>query len=65
MEATRVKIVSMEGGLGTSTVSRLTEPKDIEHAHLSWTACYDYCPIHLSEKEGSNWFPKRPRKSKW
>ena len=32
------------------------------HATLSWTGCYDNdCYIHLSDKQGSGWFPKRPR----
>ncbi|KAL8975953.1 MAG: hypothetical protein Q9177_006948, partial [Variospora cf. flavescens] len=30
---------------------------------MSWTACYeDDCTIHLSDKQGSGWFPRRPRK---
>lgn len=36
-----------------------------EHASLSWTGCYfDSCLIHLSDKQGSNWFPKPPKKPK-
>ena len=32
------------------------------HATLSWTGCYDNdCYIYLSNKQGSGWFPKRPR----
>ena len=32
-----------------------------DHATLSWTGCYnDDCYIHLSDKQGSGWFPKRP-----
>ena len=32
------------------------------HATLSWTGCYDDdCYIHLSNKQGSGWFLKRPR----
>src|ERR1700761_2862137 len=32
----------------------------IEHAVLSWTACYDDgCFVHLSEKQG-RWYPKKP-----
>ena len=32
------------------------------HATLSWTGCYDdNCYIHPSDKQGSGWFPKRPR----
>ena len=34
-----------------------------EHAAFSWTACYDDgCRTHLSEKEGSGWFPREPRR---
>ncbi len=34
-----------------------------QHAVLSWTACYDdACPIHLSDKDGSGWYPQRPRR---
>jgi len=30
---------------------------------MSWTARYtDSCPTHRSEKEGSRWYPKKPRK---
>ena len=36
--------------------------KEVEHASMSWTACYDYrCFVHLSEKQG-RWFPKGPKK---
>lgn len=40
------------------------EPTEEEkHACLNWTACYkDECLIHLSEKMGANWFPKKPRR---
>ena len=32
-----------------------------DHAVMSWTACYDHkCRVHLSEKEGSGWYPTRP-----
>jgi hypothetical protein len=35
----------------------------IEHARLSWTACYDdACPVHYSDKEGSGWFPQRRKR---
>ena len=34
----------------------------MEHAGMSWTACYDdECFVHLSEKQG-RWFPKEPTK---
>ena len=33
-----------------------------DHAMLSWTGCYDNdCYIHLSNKQGLGWFPKRLR----
>ena len=51
-----------------------TEPKEdkqlnatqtkakLNHAMLSWTGCYDDdCYIHLSDKQGLGWFPKRPQ----
>ena len=32
------------------------------HDSLSWTACYDdSCTTHLSDKDGSGWFPKLPK----
>src|SRR5947209_7731482 len=32
------------------------------HANKSWTSCYDdNCPIHLTEKEGAGYFPKREK----
>ena len=41
-------------------VSTATDPN---HALLSWTGCYeDHCSVHLSDKQGSGWFPTRPRK---
>jgi hypothetical protein len=34
-----------------------------EHASLNWTACYDNrCQMHLSDKQGSGWFPTEPRR---
>ncbi len=33
-----------------------------EHTGLCWTACHDdACYIHLSDKEGSGWFPRIPK----
>ncbi len=33
-----------------------------KHTSHSWTACYDdACCIHLSDKEGSGWFPRMPK----
>ena len=36
-----------------------------EHSLLSWTGCYDDdCQVHKSEKDGSGWYPRAPKKSK-
>ena len=33
-----------------------------KHEWLSWTACYDdSCLTHKSDKEGSGWFPQKPK----
>lgn len=35
------------------------------HRLLNWTFCYnDSCVSHLSDKEASGWYPKRPRKTR-
>lgn len=40
-----------------------TEARD-HHNSLTWTACYDdSCRTHLSDKQGSGWFPSKPRNS--
>lgn len=40
-----------------------TDKQELEHKNLNWTACYDDgCYTHLSDKEGSGWFPKQPKK---
>lgn len=40
-------------------------PKHTEHINLSWTACYDDgCLIHKSDKDGSGWYPKKPKSKK-
>ena len=34
----------------------------VDHAMMSWTACYDDgCKTHRSDKDGSGWYPKPPR----
>ena len=34
------------------------QKENLDHAMTSWAFCFDdHCPIHLSEKEGSGWFP--------
>src|SRR6266480_501852 len=36
-----------------------------EHSTLSWTGCFDDdCYWHRSDKEGSGWYPKKPRQHK-
>ncbi|KAF4776451.1 hypothetical protein HER10_EVM0006305 [Colletotrichum scovillei] len=36
--------------------------KEIPHAQLSWTACYDdNCLIHQDSKEQTGWYPKKPK----
>jgi hypothetical protein len=43
---------------------RKRDDPQLQHAYLSWTACYDNdCLIHLSEKEGSGWFPTKRRRN--
>lgn len=38
---------------------------EVPHDHLSWTACYnDSCLVHKSSKEGSGYYPKKPRAKK-
>lgn len=45
---------------------RNVAPRDPGHDRLSWTVCYDDdCPVHLSEKNGSGWFPDGPSRSRW
>lgn len=40
-----------------------TNKQEIDHKNLNWTACYDdNCITHLSDKNGSGWFPKEPKK---
>src|SRR5436190_10312821 len=35
-----------------------------EHGKYSWTACYENsCPIHYSDKTGSGYFPKKPKRN--
>src|SRR5439155_9587292 len=38
------------------------EEHNKKHGIYSWTACYNNdCPIHYSDKQGSGWFPQKPR----
>ena len=53
------------GGEASGETQKQTEilTKDMEHMRLSWTACYDdNCTTHLSDKQGSGWFPRKPRR---
>ncbi|KAM4064780.1 reverse transcriptase (RNA-dependent DNA polymerase) [Hirsutella rhossiliensis] len=41
-----------------------TNKQEPKHELLSWTACYDdKCTVHLSDKNGTGWFPKPPKKT--
>lgn len=40
----------------------ISDKRHPNHANISWTGCYDdYCFTHKSEKDGSGWYPKKPR----
>lgn len=42
---------------------RRRTPETTPHNTLSWTACYDdKCYIHMSDKDGAGWYPKKPKK---
>ena len=42
---------------------RTVEENTSNHATMSWTVCYDdNCNVHLSDKQGSGWYPTRPRR---
>ena len=37
--------------------------KNLSYKALSWTVCYDnICATHESDKKGSGWYPKEPKK---
>ena len=37
--------------------------KATRHPALNWASCYDdECLVHLSKKQGENWFPRKPSK---
>ena len=45
-------------GVGKESKSTPSVP----HELLSWTACYDDdCGTHRADKDGSGWYPKKPR----
>ena len=61
---------SHEPVLPSKSNERILEERTLteieKHANLSWTTCYDPdCQTHLSDKEGSRWFPKKPKKATW
>jgi hypothetical protein len=46
-----------------SMMSSQRTPQELDHAMLSWTACYkDSCLVHKSDKDGAGWYPKKPSK---
>jgi len=52
----------IERQLNSVSLSRQKIEESKKHATLSWTACYDdSCWTHLEEKEGANWFPRKPK----
>ncbi len=49
--------------LNATNRQEITTKEESPHGALSWTACYDdKCTIHLSDKQGSGWFPRAPKK---
>ncbi|KAK5941538.1 hypothetical protein PMZ80_005486 [Knufia obscura] len=43
----------------------ISDTRHPEHSYMSWTACYeDDCYVYKSDKDGSGWYPKKPRKVK-
>ena len=57
-------IATKLGTFGTRFIGKKKAPKEVRpdriHALISWTCCYnDRCPTHLSEKEGSNYWPHK------
>jgi Retrotransposon gag protein len=39
--------------------------QEVPHNSLSWTACYDdSCATHKNSKDGSGWYPRKPRQKK-
>jgi len=52
----------IEQQLSNVSLSREKIEEAKKHATLSWTGCYnDSCWTHLEEKEGANWFPRKPK----
>jgi len=50
--------------LSTSWFRQYGPTTNPEHASLNWTECYDdNCQIHMSEKDGANYFPRKGRHS--
>ncbi|KIW24824.1 uncharacterized protein PV07_10514 [Cladophialophora immunda] len=48
-----------------ATLEEQERQQKLQHSLLSWTACYDdSCTAHYSEKMGSGWFPRRPKKAR-
>jgi len=63
-DATKEKDIpdEIERQLNSVSLSRQEIEQSKKHATLSWTACYDdSCWTHLEEKEGANWFPRKPK----
>src|SRR5947209_1867604 len=56
-----------QGQSHTRIIGRTGKPITMyHHANKSWTSCYDdNCLIHLTEKEGAGYFPKREKNSQY
>ncbi len=70
---TTMKTQETQRGLGTAQKepARAQEKrippsgKAERHATISWVFCFeDSCPTHLSDKQGSGWFPQRTKRRK-
>jgi hypothetical protein len=63
-DATKEKGIpdEIERQLDSVSLSRQKIEEAKRHETLSWTACYnDSCWTHLEDKEGANWFPRKPK----
>jgi hypothetical protein len=63
-DATKEKDIldEIEQQLNSVSLSRQEIEQSKKHATLSWTSCYDnLCWTHLEDKEGANWFPRKPK----
>lgn len=63
MMETKPGSVNHARGSYVGTKNEVSIEDNPDHALMSWTACYDdYCRVHLSDKQGSGWYPTRPKR---